>query len=228
VILISFFEKFSPINESDSREGENDCEHSSGDKNTQGEIVGIIPSPQVDGAIRTVDVVNDNERSDVEDDDVVVDNESTDVEDAEVMVIGTIPCPTNPSGEISDKKGKISEKQPIVYERRRFKTQGEKVELPQPQDAAPLVPVLSSGASPPSSSTSIETSGDVSSSFDHVELSLAQHRAPRVNAGKPPPRLGFENDIANFIVYSRVSPTYRTFILSLQTMSIPKDWRCAK
>jgi hypothetical protein len=116
--LDQFFEEFSPVNESDSREGENDCEHSSGDNNTQGEIVGIIPSPQVDDAIRTVDVVNDNERSDVEDDDVVVDNEGTDVEDTEVEVIGTIPCPTNLSGEISDKKGKISEKQPIVYERR--------------------------------------------------------------------------------------------------------------
>jgi hypothetical protein len=59
-------------------------------------------------------------------------------------------------------------------------------------------------------------------------LSLTQYRAPRVNAGKPPHRLGFENDITNFIAYSRVSPTYRTFIASSQTMSISKDWRCAK
>jgi hypothetical protein len=59
-------------------------------------------------------------------------------------------------------------------------------------------------------------------------LSLAQRRAPRVNAEKPHPHLGFENDIANFIPYSHISPAYRTFIISLQIVSIPKDWRCAK
>jgi hypothetical protein len=111
-------EEFSSVNESDSREGENDCEHSNEDNNTLGEIIGTIPSPQVDDAIRTVDTANDNERCDVEDDDVVVDNERTDVEDDEVVVVGTIPCPTTPSSEISDKKGKISEKQLIVYQRR--------------------------------------------------------------------------------------------------------------
>jgi hypothetical protein len=221
-------EEFSSVNESDSREGENDCEHSNEDNNTLGEIIGTIPSPQVDDAIRTVDTANDNERCDVEDDDVVVDNERTDVEDDEVVVVGTIPCPTTPSSEISDKKGKISEKQPIVYQRRWFKNQEEKAELPQPQDADPSVLVVSSNASPPSSLASTETSGDVSSFFDHVELSLAQCRTPRVNARKPPPRLGFENDIANCIAYSHVSPTYRTFIALLQTVSIPKDWRCAK
>jgi hypothetical protein len=81
-------EEFSPINESDSKEGEDNCKHSSGDNNTHGEIVGTIPSPQVDGAIRILNVVNDNERNDVEDDDVVVDNERTDIEYAEVVVVG--------------------------------------------------------------------------------------------------------------------------------------------
>jgi hypothetical protein len=114
--------EFSSVNERDSREGENDYEHTSRDNNTHAEIVGSIPSPQVDGVIRTVDIVNDNEKNDVENDDVVVDNERTDVEDDEVVVVGTIPCPTNTSGEIIDKKGTISEKQPIVYQRRRFKT----------------------------------------------------------------------------------------------------------
>jgi hypothetical protein len=180
------------VNESYSREGENNCEHSSGDNNAQGEIVITISSPQVDVAIRTVDAANDNERDNVEDDDVVVDNERSDVGGDElvvvvdeVVVVGTIPCPTNPNCEISDKKEKTSEKQLIVYQRRRVKTKGKKVELPQPQHADPSVTVLSSDASPPTpsnSSTSTETRGDVSSSFDHVELSLTQCRAPRVNA----------------------------------------------
>jgi hypothetical protein len=116
----------------------------------------------------------------------------------------------------------------LLYIRRRFKNQGEKVELPQPQHANPTVLVISSDASPPDSSTSTKISGDVPSSFDHVELSLAQHRAPRVNARKPPPHLGFENYIANFIAYTCVSPAYRTFITLLQAVSIPKDYKCAK
>jgi hypothetical protein len=175
---------------------------------------------------------DDIERNDVEDNEgveaseVVVENERNDVEDNEVVVVWMTPSPANPSGESSDKKEKTSDKQPIVYQRRQFKNQGEKTELPQPQHAD-LVPILSSDASPSNSLTSIETNGDLSSSFDHVELSLAQRIAPRVNAGKPP-RLGFENDIANFITYCRVSPAYRIFIALLQTIFIPKDWRCAK
>jgi hypothetical protein len=42
-------------------------------------------------------------------------NERNDVDDSEVVVVGTIPCPTNPSSETNDKKEKTSNKQPIVY-----------------------------------------------------------------------------------------------------------------
>jgi hypothetical protein len=80
----------------------------------------------------------------------------------------------------------------------------------------------------PSPSSSLTSTSNVSPNLDPIELSLAQQREPRVNAGKPPLHLGFENDIANFVGYSHVSTTYRTFVASLQTMSIPKDWRCAK
>ena len=48
-----------------------------------------------------------------------------------------------------------------------------------------------------------------------------------------------DNDIAKYVSYSSVSPTYRTLVFvfskkyrtlvsSLQTVPIPKDWRCAK
>jgi hypothetical protein len=47
--------------------------------------------------------------------DAANENEWSDVEDDEVIVIGAIPCPTNPSGGTSDKKGKTSDKQLIVY-----------------------------------------------------------------------------------------------------------------
>jgi hypothetical protein len=110
-------EEFSSVNESDSREGENNCEHYSGDNNTQGEIIGTIPSSHIDDGSRTMDVANENERNDVEDNEVEVENERSNVEDNEVVVAGTIPCPTNLGGETSDK-------QPIVYQRRWFKNQG--------------------------------------------------------------------------------------------------------
>jgi hypothetical protein len=68
----------------------------------------------------------------------------------------------------------------------------------------------------------------VSPISEHEELPLAQKRAPRVNTGKPPSRYCYEHDIAKYDSYSSVSPAYRTFITSLQTISIPKYWRCAK
>ena len=72
------------------------------------------------------------------------------------------------------------------------------------------------------------SAGNVSPTFEPVELPLAQSRDRRVNAGKLPSRYGYEHNIAKYFSYSRVSPAYRTFIASLQAVSIPKDWRCAK
>jgi hypothetical protein len=119
-----------------------------------------------------------------------------------------------------------AEKEPILYQRRRFKSQGEQV------DASP-VPNLSSDLSPLSSSTQFGSSGKISSTPEHVELPLAQCRDTRSNFGKPPVRYGFEHpstdhDIANFLSYSRLSPAYRAFVASLQTVPIPRDWKCAK
>ncbi|WVZ95817.1 hypothetical protein U9M48_041533 [Paspalum notatum var. saurae] len=37
-----------------------------------------------------------------------------------------------------------------------------------------------------------------------------------------------DHDIANFISYSRLSPAYKAFVASLQTVPIPSDWKCAK
>ncbi len=79
----------------------------------------------------------------------------------------------------------------------------------------------------------LEIIGNTPPILEQVELPLAQRRETRSNAGRPPIRLGFEHlsfmhDIANYITYSHVSPAYKTFIASLQTMPIPKDWKCAK
>ena len=98
---------------------------------------------------------------------------------------------------------------------------------PEPQSPASPILDLSSGLSP-SSSSPLPKMGNTAPSLERVDLPLAQHRDHRINAGKPPSRFGFEYDIANYMSYCHVSPAYRTFIASLQTVSIPKDWRCAK
>jgi hypothetical protein len=36
------------------------------------------------------------------------------------------------------------------------------------------------------------------------------------------------HDIGNFVSYESLSPSYRAFVASLQTVSIPKDWKTAK
>jgi len=129
--------------------------------------------------------------------------------------------------------GEINTKQPIVYQRRRFKGQGEHVRQPQSQQVDSPVPNPSSDLSPSSSSTQPESSGNVPPTLDNVDLPLAQRRDARVNSGKPPVRYGFEHlsadhDIANYVSYSRLSPAHRAFVASLRSLSIPKDWRCAK
>jgi hypothetical protein len=122
---------------------------------------------------------------------------------------------------------KTNEKQVIVYQRRQYKNQGEQIMQQEPRSPISPVPDPSSDLSP-SSSLPLPGMGNISPPFEHVDLPLAQHRDHRTNAGKPPSRFGFEHDIANHMSYSHVSPVYRTFIASLQTVSIPKDWRCAK
>jgi hypothetical protein len=61
-----------------------------------------------------------------------------------------------------------------VYQRRRFRSQGEQISAPQPQQPASPVPNLFSDLSPLSSSTQFGSSGNVSLTPEHVELPLAQ------------------------------------------------------
>jgi hypothetical protein len=43
-----------------------------------------------------------------------------------------------------------------------------------------------------------------------------------------PPEVFDDHDIGNFVSYEALSPSYRAFVASLQTVSIPKDWKAAK
>jgi hypothetical protein len=164
-------------------------------------------------------------RSDGHENEEVSENIETMADENEEMIAGT------------ETEERVAQ-EPIVYRRKRFKSQGERVRsqgeevsASQPHESVPPVPDLSLDLTP--SSTQSGSSGNVPPIPEHVELPLAQRRDTRPNFGKPPVRYGFEHpstdhDIANFLSYSHLSPTYRAFIASLQTVPIPKDWRCAR
>ena len=126
--------------------------------------------------------------------------------------------------KVNEKQGEQPRQgeQPIVYFRRRFKKQGEQS---QPEQVEAPVPHPSPDSSP---SGSPLLTGNGPSTLEHVELPLAQRKNPRANAEKLSSRYGFEHAIAKYVSYSSVSPAYRTYVASLQTMPIPNDWRCAK
>ena len=251
--LDPFLEEFSSVIESDSREGENENDDDVQNNGVTHKkvVVGTIPYPinehggsgdlasEASGGVIGGGVENDEASGGVSahhDDSGIASGVENDedlggasgdhddpsiggqegMEDGEAVVVGTIPCPT--VEKVNEKQGE----QPIVYFRRRTKKQGVQ---PQPEQAKAPVPYLSSDSSPLNLPPS---AGNVSPTFEPVELPIAQSRDRRVNAEKPPSRYGYEHDIAKYVSYSSVSPTYRTFIASLQAVPIPKDWRCAE
>ena len=244
--LDPFLEEFSSVTEGDSREGEND----EGVVAQKEVIVGDIPCPmdvsETPKAVDQDNVVDMGNGGHAVDQDNVVDMGNGGHENDEIIGDGNEEAIDEGSeGGIAkepivyqrrrfrNQGEQIVVKEPIVYQRRRLRSQGEQVDAPQLQQPASPVPNLSTDLSPSSSSTQSGSSGNASSSPDHVELPLAQRRDTRSNFGKPPVRYGFEHpstdyDIANFISYSRLSPAFRAFVTSLQTVPIPKDWKCAK
>jgi len=44
----------------------------------------------------------------------------------------------------------------------------------------------------------------------------------------PPTRYGFEHDISNYVSYGSLSPANRAFVASIQSVTIPRDWKQAK
>jgi hypothetical protein len=185
-------------------------------------IVGVIPC--LVGVTETKEVVHpdnvvgmssdDHEDEEVDENVEVIDNANEDV------IVGT------------DIEERVT-KEPIMNRRKRFKSQGEQVRsqgeqvgAPQPHDLVSPVPNLSSYLSP--SSTQYGSSGNVPHIPEHVELSLAQRRDTRSNFGKSHVCYGFKHsstnhDIANFLSYTRLSPTCRAFIAYLEMVPIPRD-----
>jgi hypothetical protein len=88
-----------------------------------------------------------------------------------------------------------------VYLRKKLRSQTQATEV-IPHDEPEVVDI---------SSTS-EAGIEASSSIDVL---IALRKNTRANAGVPPPRYGFENDIINYVSYASLSPAYRAFVTSL-------------
>ena len=145
----------------------------------------------------------------------------------EAVIAGSTPQPRmetmtsdldpTPCQEDSSVRDDPRYKGPLRVYKRRMRTSREEVPGITPESATPQEIVDVS----PTSSTEIEESG-----LD--DLPIALRKEPRAKAGMPPPRYGFEHDISNYVSYASLSPAYRAFVASLQSVVIPKDWKEAK
>jgi hypothetical protein len=106
-----------------------------------------------------------------------------------------------------------------VYTRKRFRSQEE------PTEVVSSAPMHDSNQEimDESSSPEVEIEDPPSDG-----LPIALRKATRTRAGMPPKRYRFEHDIGKFVSYASLSPAYKAFVASLQSVQIPKDWREAK
>jgi hypothetical protein len=158
-------DEFSSVTEGDSREG---------DKEEDAMIVGTIPCP-MDKYV-TKEVVSQDDGVDMRDDDHEGEGATGDeneevvgAENKEIINIGSGEVIVGESivnhGRQSSGQGEETvAKEPIVYQRSRFKnqgkSQGEQISVSQPQQPATTVPNLYSDSSP--------SSGDVPPNPEHV------------------------------------------------------------
>jgi hypothetical protein len=71
----------------------------------------------------------------------------------------------------------------------------------------------------------VEVSSDSEDAIEVSYLPIALRKDERANAGVPPPRYGYEHVISNYVSYASLSPAYRAFVASLQSVVDPKDWK---
>jgi hypothetical protein len=124
-----------------------------------------------------------------------------------------------------------------VYTRRKKSVEVQPVEqqvkqlVEQQEEQTPLVkqelspPTIGVGISSNGGEQSIEAGGEEDDRF--IDLPIALRKEARSKAGKPPSRYGYEHDISNYVSYESLSPAYREFVASLQSIKIPKDWKQA-
>ena len=146
------------------------------------------------------------------------------------LMIGSVPI-TIPNSEIDGARTTAQQRgqeQPLrVYTRRRREVveQGENAEKGEDNNPVPEEPHMqeeeqSSSATPDANSNVSEGS---------VDLPIALRKGTRAATSKSVDRYGFNaHDISNYVSYEGLSPSYRTFVASLQLVSTPTDWRVAQ
>lgn len=156
------------------------------------------------------------------------------------VVIGSIPCPVNePTSEQAwrrvneeknlqvytrrnQRKVLAEQQQPVEHvELQHLEQQVQSVE----QEGPEIGDIVNSTPSTTDTPCNTPTPSGKDSS---LELPIALRKLTRIKAGKPPSRYGFEHDISNYVSYESLSPAYRVFVSSLQSVEIPKDWKTAK
>jgi len=196
---------------------------------------------------------SDLDSPNIHEDGVAEENETSRNEDNEQskrmgVIIGSIPCPVPVRETIHEDRERRShaEENLRVYTRRRrgpvveFLNGGDTVANDEEQQ--PMVdqeqPPMVDQEQPLATSDEIDPFPQIGGeeADPSIDLPIAVRKGTRVTAGKPPSRYGFEdvsndgsrNDIANYVSYESVSPSYKAFLASLQSVQIPRDWREAK
>jgi hypothetical protein len=160
-----------------------------------------------------------------------------------IVTVGGVVCPIRKDSAVVEPKKENSTVVEIKVERNepnggRTQAQGEsrysEVYVRRKnlnEEVVPTVSLVSSllPISIPTLETPTLSTLDSEYTSDMVDLSIPLipiliRRTSHENVGVPPDRYDFPHDIAKFISYSHISPVYRSFIASLETVYIPKRW----
>ena len=115
---------------------------------------------------------------------------------------------------------------PLVYSRRQV--QREQVDaLEEQQDQGQGEQPIGLENQGSTSVGSAEESQSQTESNNSLDLPIAIRKGIR-KVG-PPKRHSYDDyDVGNYISYKALSPSFRAFVASLQTVSVPKDWKAAR
>jgi hypothetical protein len=63
---------------------------------------------------------------------------------------------------------------------------------------------------------------------ESLDMPIALRKGTRAATSKQIPIYGLVHNIINYVSYEALSPSYKAFVASLQSIAIPTDWRAAK
>lgn len=186
-----------------------------GERSDLSDLFATLDTPSGDGV--TSEGENENEQDDVDKGQTKhegVISSPVPQERREVSDESILPQAQNSRGEsIHDRV--ISK----VYTRRKYRTRT------NTEDMAQSTPIQESGQEEIEEARAPEIEVEDLPSDD---MPIALRKEPRTGAGVPPQRYGFDHDISNYVSYTSLSSEYNVFLASLQSVTIPKDWREAK